>query len=170
MKKIIIPIIIFSIIFQTNIFAQTINKNTLNQPKVDIKVKIKRDADGNIIQYDSTYTETYKSSNLQNVNIDSLMAEFNKNFEDFGFANNFFPDFTDIQKQMMTAFPDMSVFCPSDSIFFNFPQMLNFDELEKFFNDNQINNGVNVVPQSQQQSKAIKQQKPKLNPANTYQF
>ena len=163
MKKIVLLIIAFFVGLGTNIFAQTINNNN-NQPKVDIKVKIKRDSNGNIISYDSTYTKTFVSSNLKESDIDSLMAYFNNELKSFGFSENCFTDFSDIQKQMM-CFPNIPDFFTNDSTLFEFPSIFDFGNFDDFFN-NQIDTKKSY--QNKSQSKAVK--KPKLNPINTYQF
>ncbi len=169
MRKLQLLIMILSIIFTTNIFAQSNNKTKTNKPKVDIKVKIKRDENGNIIAYDSTYTETYSSSNVKNINVDSLMAEFNRKFENIsGFNNNCFSGFADIQKQIqsLSAMPN---FFPDDSLMLEFPKIPDFSEFDNFFDNNKSDNI--ITPESkQQQNKPAKKTKPKLNPVNTYQF
>ena len=172
MKKLTLLIIILSILFGFNVSAQSVSKNKKNQPKIDIKVKIKRDENGNIIGYDSTYTEYYSNSNLKNINTDSLFAELKKQFNGFDefnnlnyFSNNMFPDFNEIQKQF-EQFNNFPNFFPNDSTMLNFPTFPDFSEFDNFFK----NNNIKLQQDTKQQTNPTNNNKPKLNPANTYQF
>jgi hypothetical protein len=72
-----------------------LNQQGSNQPKVDIKVNKKRDQNGNIIAYDSTYTSTWSNdmNGFMPENIDSIFknmqSQFSKSFslngKHFGF-------------------------------------------------------------------------------------
>jgi hypothetical protein len=64
-------------------------KKSNNEPKVTIKVDKKRDANGNITQYDSTYISSWSSNNsMVPANVDSLMkAMRHRFFNDSQFGN-----------------------------------------------------------------------------------
>ncbi len=63
------------LIFQVPVNAQTVD--AINKPNVRIKVNIKKDAQGNIISYDSSYVSTWSSSGKNvSTNIDSLLKVF----------------------------------------------------------------------------------------------
>jgi hypothetical protein len=71
-----------------------------NQPKVDIKVNKKYDENGNLVQFDSSYSIVYSSpnatSNIQffNFDNDSIFSQFKNNMNVNPFTNDdFFRDF-----------------------------------------------------------------------------
>jgi len=66
-------------------------------PKVEIKVNKEKDDKGNIIRFDSTYSYSWHSENMNQESMDSIFKEFkmNSHFKDF-FKNDFFgSDFLD---------------------------------------------------------------------------
>jgi hypothetical protein len=102
-------------------------KNT-NKPNIKINVKIKRDNNGNIISYDSSYVMTWSSNGqknpkqidsiLQNLNLDfgfsgldnksdSLLNNFglNQNINPFDFAQMMMPPQT-INDSLFASMPD----------------------------------------------------------------
>jgi hypothetical protein len=108
-----------------------------HQPKVDVKVNKKYDEQGNLIQYDSSYSIIYSSPNTDvqffNFDNDSLFKSFNNkfggndffnddflnNFSQFGFNQDFFQmnpiiDLKQMQEEMMRK---MKQFQQSDSNF-----------------------------------------------------
>lgn len=70
-------------------------KDTLkNQPKIDVRVNKKYDENGNLIQYDSSYSIIYSSPGADikfySGNSDSIVAHFRDFFENDNFFNNDF--------------------------------------------------------------------------------
>lgn len=112
-----------------------------NQPKIDVKVNKKYDENGNLIQYDSSYSIIYFSPgtdiNFFSGNSDSIMAHFrdffdndkffgddlfDKKFHNFDFDNHFFNfDPFETMKKMQERFRKFYNFPNNDSIFFNQP-------------------------------------------------
>jgi len=99
-------------------------KDTI-QPKEDIKVNKKFDENGNLIQYDSTYTYSYSSNGeLESERVDSLFESMN--FGLFNLSNDtlmrHFPgtvNSIDVRKQMEQirkhfGFPEMNGFFSED--------------------------------------------------------
>lgn len=78
-----------------NVHAQMTNSP---QPQVDIKVDKEYDENGNVIRYDSTYSEVYNFQGETPFDLDSLFRNHMKSFRDFGiredalfpFDNDFF--------------------------------------------------------------------------------
>lgn len=65
-------------------------KSTKNEPKVTIKVNKKKDSNGNITQYDSTYISSWSNDNsmMMPTNVDSLVKVMHERFfKDFRFGN-----------------------------------------------------------------------------------
>jgi hypothetical protein len=54
--------------------------DTLNKPKVDIKVNRHFDEKGNVIGFDSTYTSYYSSVQGDTIKMDSMFSDFNSYF------------------------------------------------------------------------------------------
>lgn len=85
MKNVFIFLSIFLIAFSINLKAQT----NSNKPKINTRVNIKKDKNGNIISYDSTYVETW-SSDSSNIDISEFMNSFGGDFDNFDLNNPFF--------------------------------------------------------------------------------
>ncbi|HXS36846.1 MAG TPA: hypothetical protein VN721_09105 [Flavipsychrobacter sp.] len=62
---------------------KVISKQSGSQPVIGSKVTKKYDDKGNVIGYDSTYVWSYsnKSGNMQHVEVDSVMKQFQKQFD-----------------------------------------------------------------------------------------
>ncbi len=74
--------------------AGKISGQNANEPNVRINVNVERDENGNIIRYDSTYIETWSSSDDIPIDIDSLFSSFGFNAIPFGadiFGNPMMP-------------------------------------------------------------------------------
>lgn len=126
MKNVFIFLSIFLIAFSINLKAQT----NSNKPKINTRVNIKKDKNGNIISYDSTYVETW-SSDSSNIDISEFMNSFGGDFDNFDLNNPFFnsnpnafinnndtlllpkngldlfPDFNQMQEQMIKEMQEM---------------------------------------------------------------
>lgn len=79
----------------------SVEKDSLNKPKVNIKVNKHYDDKGNVIGFDSTYTSFYSNIEGDTVKMDSLMGSFDRYFKrdhslffDNQFNSLFFSDST----------------------------------------------------------------------------
>lgn len=121
-------ILLFLLFFAVN----TRGQEKPNLPHKQIKVQKETDENGNIIRYDSTWFYSYSGSGDE-INLDSLFGNFNRNFSldfDYGiFFNNPFPG---IQGHL---FPQSNLFF--DGNFFNTDSLLKEQELlfEKIFGE-----------------------------------
>lgn len=130
---IIIGVLILTIPLFNYLQSQTIqNKNisyiienekpdSINQPKVNVKVQKHYDNKGNIIGYDSVYSYSYSYSS-SHVDIDSLLSAS-------GFSNHFYSQHIQMDSLINTFFND-AFSVPFSSDFFNNNDMFNL-----FFND-----------------------------------
>ncbi|HIE15539.1 MAG TPA: hypothetical protein EYP69_01300 [Bacteroidales bacterium] len=84
--------LVWFLVITNVVLAQTDTAN--GKPNVTIKVDVQRDANGNIISYDSTYVKTW-SFNGQDIINDSLIRSLFSSFEHdlTGFGSFDIPDF-----------------------------------------------------------------------------
>lgn len=61
--------------------TSSVNKDSLNKPKVNIKVNKHYDDKGNVIGFDSTYTSFYSNVQGDTARMDSLMGSFDRYFK-----------------------------------------------------------------------------------------
>ncbi|MFZ4399489.1 MAG: hypothetical protein ACOYO1_05595 [Bacteroidales bacterium] len=114
------------------------------QPKVDIKVNKKFDENGNLVQYDSTYSEVYASpdANIQffNFDNDSLFSQLKQKMN----SNNFFND---------DFFNDFKSLGFNQDLFQMNP-LINFNQMEEMINKLkmfQLNDSLIIQPQQNNQ-------------------
>ena len=78
-------ITVFMLCTLQEINAQSINKEKdsakKDQPKVDVKVNRKYDKDGNLIEFDSTYSAYYSTLGNDTLKFDSIMHSFRQYFD-----------------------------------------------------------------------------------------
>ena len=130
MKKITVLVVVFFLISnfsfsQLEIYIDTIKNNSPNE---SWNVNKKYDKDGNIIQYDSSYSYSYSSTG-EYLNIDSLITNFG--------INNFFSNPFDLD----SSFNFHNQKSRMMENFFN-----EFMEIDSFFNDFFYNNFSQPVP------------------------
>ncbi|WP_136480923.1 hypothetical protein [Cognatitamlana onchidii] len=115
MKKLSITLLIISLWFSATTYAQ--KKDSIQQPKEKIEVNKEFDEHGNLIRYDSIYSYSSSSSNMEAKAMDSIMKHFFSNREsmpfrdpfdslEFGFPSIFpqnFGNFDSIWKQRLEA-------------------------------------------------------------------
>jgi hypothetical protein len=77
------------ILLNQGISAQNQGKDSINNPDVHISVNKKTDEKGNITEYDSTYTYSYHSKNSNEAVFDSIMHNFQNQFDLHKFGHNF---------------------------------------------------------------------------------
>jgi hypothetical protein len=77
---------IFLLLFNQGINAQNQGNDTINKPDVHISVNKKTDEKGNITEYDSTYSYSYSTHSNNEKDIDSIMRNFQNDFN-FKFFN-----------------------------------------------------------------------------------
>ena len=130
MKKITVLVLVFFLISnfsfsQLEVYIDTIKNNSPNE---SWNVNKKYDKDGNIIQYDSSYSYSYSSTG-EYLNIDSLITNFG--------INNFFSNPFDLD----SSFNFHNQKSRMMENFFN-----EFMEIDSFFNDFFYNNFSQPVP------------------------
>ena len=130
MKKITVLVLVFFLISnfsfsQLEVFIDTIKNNSPNE---SWNVNKKYDKDGNIIQYDSSYSYSYSSTG-EYLNIDSLITNFG--------INNFFSNPFDLD----SSFNFHNQKSRMMENFFN-----EFMEIDSFFNDFFYKNFSQPVP------------------------
>ena len=118
----LIPIIVMTFL-SCNAQEKKEDLNKMNQPKESWNVNKKVDKNGNVTQYDSTYTWSYSNLNGDSitVNLDSVMQSFNDFFKD---SSPY--DWND----HLSFFPQDSLLMNSffnDDYFFNNWEQQNFD-------------------------------------------
>ncbi len=92
-------VIILTLTFSVVSCGQTTEKETITskesiEPKIDYKVNKKYDKNGNLIRYDSTYTNYYSNIDKDTLMNDSIFKRFNEYFSTKDpFNNHFFDDF-----------------------------------------------------------------------------
>jgi len=135
-----------------------------NKPNIKINVHTQRDANGNIVGYDSSYVETW-SSNGQNLNSDSLYKSQFKTFSDINSNHDRFFNFPNdsIFENMFPAFgmPDDDIF----SKMFSFPNLdkLNKEMLNKM---KQFYQHFDMPKDNFQKKKPVKKEKISFNTTN----
>lgn len=158
-----------NMLFSLSVKAQ---KHTLqNEPNVKINVQVQKDANGNIVGYDSTYVETW-SSEGQNFNSDSIFNSHFKIFSGIGTNGDMFFNFPGFVS------PDDSTFSkkfsspvfgfPNDSILeemFSYPD---FDKLREEMLDNmkQFNDNYKPPMEEQKEEQPIKKEKKSFKTIN----
>ena len=159
----IISFVLFSFITQNNdsknVFSPSKGDTTkLNQPKVDVKVNKKYDEQGNLIQYDSSYSIIYSSPGseiyLNNMSNDSIFAQLREKFNSHSFFNE-------------DPFFGVPKFNFNDD-FFNFDPMDNFkqmNEMMKKMFPNFKNDSLLIAPPTPQQP-SQKSSEPVYKPDN----
>ena len=130
MKKITVLVLVFFLISnfsfsQLEVYIDTIKNNSPNE---SWNVNKKYDKNGNIIQYDSSYSYSYSSTG-EYLNIDSLITNFG--------INNFFSNPFDLD----SSFNFHNQKSRMMENFFN-----EFMEIDSFFNDFFYNNFSQPVP------------------------
>ena len=74
------------------LYSQDKADSSIHEPHESWTVNKKVDENGNIISYDSTYTWSYSSGSMENMDIDSIMKHHQLFFNDFSdFFNHGFP-------------------------------------------------------------------------------
>jgi hypothetical protein len=84
-------LIFFSTLFSCN--SQDLNKkqnkDEKKKPHENVTVNRKYDKDGNLIEFDSTYTAYYSNFSSDTLNIDSLMSDFHPFFNNKLFGSEY---------------------------------------------------------------------------------
>lgn len=164
-------------------FSGKAQEDTLqNKPNIKINVHVQRDANGNVVGYDSSYVETWSSDGQTNYNIDSILNSHFKTFNDMGLNHDMFFDFSkdSIFQNMFKDFgminndnffnlfsmPDF--YFPEDSVFgkmFSFPD---FDKLREEMLDKmkQFNNNYKPPVEKQRDEQPVKKEKINFKPTN----
>jgi hypothetical protein len=81
------------------------SSDTLNKPKVNIKVNRHYDEQGNVIGFDSTYTSFYSNMEGDTIGMDTLMKEFDRYF-DFHHPSIFQREFSPLFFTDSLRYPD----------------------------------------------------------------
>jgi len=91
----LLSIVLYSFVYQnnsSNYIHETNDSLKTNQPKVDVKINKKYDENGNLIQYDSSYSIIYSSPNTDfqfySMDADSIFAELSKKMKTHSFFDN----------------------------------------------------------------------------------
>ena len=139
MKKITVLVLVFFLISnfsfsQLEVYIDTIKNNSPNE---SWNVNKKYDKNGNIIQYDSSYSYSYSSTG-EYLNIDSLITNFG--------INNFFSNPFDLD----SSFNFHNQKSRMMENFFN-----EFMEIDSFFNDFFYNNFSQPVPRKKNKGTQI---------------
>lgn len=146
------------------------DKKKGNEPKVDIKVNKKTDGNGNVVQYDSTYTWSWSNDGkMMPAEADSMFRKMQQQFSfNFNFDND--PFFKGDFPQMSPALKDSSNGSLSPNDFnFDMPGDLNkmLQEhqkmMEQFFNHKPA---IITTPDNSNNPPAQKQEAPKAQKSN----
>jgi|GEM_PF-6219848 len=135
-----------------------------NKPNIKINVHTQRDANGNIVGYDSSYVETW-SSDGQNFNIDSLYKSHLKTFGDFFSDDDMFLGFPD-DSIFENMFPDFGIL--NDDVFSNMFSFPDLDKLNKEIQNKmkQFYKYFDIPDDNSQKEKPVKKEKISFNTTN----